>query len=114
MKKVAVLGIIAVLLLVVVTGCSSRDSGTGSLKVTVKNNGTVPVTGAKVVSESQPDGQLKVTGITTDDGIVTFDDSKVGTYRFYVSAAGFIRQEFEAILTAGHTAGIIVYMASDE
>ncbi len=114
MKKIAVLSAGVVLLLFLVMGCGSQDSGTGSLKVTVTNGGTTPVSGAKVVSGSQPDGQLKVTGITNSDGTVIFNDIKTGTYQFYVTAAGFIQQEFEATVTSGHTAETTVYIAPEQ
>jgi hypothetical protein len=108
MKKIAVLGSIIVLLLVLVAGCGS--SGKGSFRVTITNEGAAPLTGAKVVSEYQPDGQLKVTGITAGDGKVTFNDIQAGTYRFYVSVAGFQQQEFEVTVTAGRTAENTVSM----
>lgn len=115
MKTISILGIIAVLISACIAGCNGQDEREkGSIRVTVLAEEALPLVGAKVVSESQPDGQLKVTGITNSDGTVTFNDIQTGAYRFYVSAAGFIQQEFEVTVTSGHTAETIVYMAPDE
>ncbi len=112
MKTITVIGILAVLLLAVITGCNGQDEpDKGSLEVTVLAEGTLPLVGVKVVSETQPEGQLKVTGITTDNGTVIFSDILTGAYKFYVSAAGFLQMEFETSIMAGQTAETTVYMA---
>jgi hypothetical protein len=57
----------------------------GNLRFKVIDSSYQPLGGAKVVSEEQPELQLKVSGITDTDGIVTFNDIKPGEYKFYAS-----------------------------
>ena len=85
-------------------GCSGPSSSTGNLLVRVEGPDGAALAGAKVVSNTQPEGQLKVTGITGEDGTVTFSDIKTGEYEFYVSRFDYVQQEFDANITAGHTA----------
>jgi hypothetical protein len=47
---------------------------TGNLVFKVIDSTGKPLAGAKVVSEEQPDGQLKVTGMTDTNGTVTFNN----------------------------------------
>jgi hypothetical protein len=96
MKRFWALGIIIIVFGVATSGCSvsSTNCSTGNLKVLVISADNIPVAGAKVVSNAQPEGQLKVTGITGDDGIVIYENIKAGSYGFYVSRFAYIQQEF--------------------
>jgi hypothetical protein len=105
------------LLSIVLSGCgnSGRNITTtttaGNLQIRVVDLNSQPVPGAKVVSEEQPAGQLKVTGLTDGSGDVTFNDIKAGTYRFYFSHADFTQAEQAVTVTGGQTATITVSMA---
>jgi hypothetical protein len=83
---------------------SPSNLTTGNLKVLVTDDAGNPLKGAKVVSDSQPEGQLKVTGLTGDDGTVTFNDIKAGNYTFYVSRFDYTNIEFPIVVAAGQTA----------
>lgn len=72
----------------------------GSLEVLITDTEGNPLWGAKVVSEMQPAGQLKVTGITGEDGKVSFSEIKTGAYRFYVSRFDYLNVEFTADVTS--------------
>ncbi|MDD4972647.1 MAG: carboxypeptidase-like regulatory domain-containing protein [Paludibacter sp.] len=89
--------VITVILLGLLAGCT--NSAVGELDVLVKNANNEPLAGAKVVSNTQPDGQLKVTGITNSEGKVIFKDIKPGNYEFYVSYYG--QKGFSVTVKAG-------------
>ncbi|MDD4860284.1 MAG: hypothetical protein PHR56_08830, partial [Dehalococcoidales bacterium] len=85
---------------------------TGSLQIIIENSFIGKfLQGAKVVSERQPDGQLKVTGITNDRGIVTFVDIKVGEYKFFVSCAEYSPLEMVINVIGGQTTSAAFNMA---
>ncbi len=83
----------------------------GSLRVTVIAADDVPLAGAKVVSDAQPAGQLKVTGITGVDGAVTYGGLKPGDYEFYVSRFDYEQKSFGVAVQASGTASITVTLA---
>ena len=85
-------------------GCSGPSSSTGNLLVRVEGPEMAGLAGAKVVSNTQPEGQAKVTGITGDEGTVTFNDLKAGEYEFYVSRFDYMQGEFRTNIEAGRTA----------
>ena len=88
----------------------STKVDTSNLHVLVVSTDYTPLAGVKVVSNTQPEGQLKVTGITGDDGKVTFGDIKTGDYEFYVSRFDYIQQEFSVTLESGYTKEITITM----
>ena len=68
----------------------SPNSGTmsksaGDLQISITDNTDNPLWGTKIVSEEQPEGQIKVTAVTGDSGVVTFNNIATGEYKFYVS-----------------------------
>ena len=87
-------------------GCSGVET-VGSLQVLVLGPDNNPVNGAKVVSDAQPDNQFKVTGITGEDGTVTYNDIKAGYYEFYISSQ-YQQKEFEVNVVAGQTTNITI------
>ncbi len=120
MSKVFVRGVVrllpSVLVLLVAgasfSGCSQQKlSSTGSLRVTVIGADNVPLAGAKVVSGAQPAGQLKVTGITGDDGVVTYSGLKPGDYEFYVSRFDYEQKNFGVAVPTSGTASVTVTLA---
>ena len=78
----------------------------GNLKVLLKDEQSNPLAGAKVVSNNQPEGQMKVTGMTGDDGSVTFNGIRAGRYEFYISLYEFEQKHFEVNVSWGQTATI--------
>ena len=92
---------------------SSTEVDTGNLHVMVVSTDNIPLAGAKVVSNTQPEGQLKLTGITGDDGKVTFSDVLTGDYEFYVSRFNYIPQEFSVSLESGYTKEITITLVHE-
>jgi hypothetical protein len=107
-NKLFTLLVVTIISLGLFVGCTI--SKTGELDVLVQNTGSEPLIGAKVVSNTQPKRQLKVTGITNNEGRVIFKDIKVGDYDFYVSYYG--QKEFTATVKADKITSIIVVMDS--
>jgi hypothetical protein len=83
----------------------------GNLQVKVADSNGKPLDGAKVVSEEQPDGQLKVTGLTDANGLAIFKDIKSGNYRFYVNRYDYAQIEFTVVVTGEQTTYIGVHLA---
>ncbi len=73
--------------------------------------GGSPLPGAKVVSAEQPEGQLKVTGMTRDDGSVLFTGIRAGTYDFYVNRYEYEQKSnIRIAVTAGQTTDFTVML----
>jgi hypothetical protein len=84
----------------ILAGCTSTASPTatatrttipaevGYVQIVVNDAANNPLTGAKVVSQSQPGSQLSVNGITAN-GSVTFGPIAPGSYQFAISQANF-------------------------
>jgi len=106
----ACIGVISVLL----TGVSC-GRGNGNLKISVQDSSYNTLWGAKVVSESQPAGQLKIDGITEQEkGGAMFNNIKAGTYNIQVSAPGFAQISLDVTLSSGKTQSVtvVLYYAS--
>src|SRR5512135_1377258 len=100
MKKILVLAIAALVLGALALGCTG---GIGSLHVQVVGENNTPLPCFKVISNEQPSGQLKVTGMSGSDGSVTYNDIKAGKYNFYVNGAGYEQQTFDVTVARGKT-----------
>jgi hypothetical protein len=87
-------------------GCAAP--GTGNLHVLVISEDNAPLSGSKVVSETQPEGQMKVTGATDSEGSVTFDGIAAGEYEFYVSRFDYENQVFQVTVKGGRTAEVTI------
>ena len=81
-KKIITLFLAVLTISILLTGCAktTTTTGYGTLKVTVYGLDHQPLNGAKVISNSQPGGQLKVTGLTDLNGTVLFQNIKTGEY----------------------------------
>ena len=93
--------------LLVVGSCAP---GNGNLRVSVENTDGSPLVGAKVVSESQPAGQLKIDGITSEEsaGVVVFNNIKPGAYQIQVSRYGYAPETLDVTVQSGKTENIVV------
>jgi hypothetical protein len=98
------------------TGCAKTTSttvpGYGTLKVTVYGLDNQPLNGAKVVSDTEPDGQLKVTGLTDTDGTVLFQNIKAGQYDFYLDRFDYNQIQTSIFVNPSQTTEIPVYMTA--
>ena len=113
-KKIFTLFLAVLTITVLLTGCTKTSSttvtGYGTLKVIVYGQGHQTLNGAKVVSDSQPDGQLKVTGLTDTNGTVLFQNIKAGQYDFYISRFDYNQTQFSAFVNPNQTTEIPVYI----
>ena len=89
---------------------STSILSTGDLQIKVANLDDRPLPGAKVVSEEQPFGQLKVTGLTDTSGKVLFSDIISGDYMFNISLADYAPVEMTVIVQGGQINTIPVTM----
>jgi hypothetical protein len=70
------------------------------LHITVTSQNGTPLSGAKVVSQEQPEGQLKITGLTDSQGMVTFNGIKPGVYTIDISRFDYDPIEITREITA--------------
>jgi uncharacterized membrane protein len=91
----------------VALGCAGN---TGNLRVQVVGDNNTPLAGFKVVSNEQPAGQLKVTGLTDSDGTFAYEGIKAGAYNFYVNGAGYEQKIFDVTVPRGKTANVTITM----
>jgi hypothetical protein len=70
------------------------------LHITVTSQNRTPLSGAKVVSQEQPEGQLKITGLTDSQGRVTFNRIKPGVYAINISRFDYDPIEVTREITA--------------
>ena len=84
----------------------------GKIQIKVTDSSGLPLQGAKVVSETQPGGQLKLTGLSDQDGLVTFMDVKPGNYQFYVNRYDYLQTELAVSVTGGMTNPATVTLAA--
>ena len=111
-KKWLLIFLIVFLVVLSMPGCSAKTTTSittlGNLQFQVKDTSQNALSGAKVVSNSQPDGQLKVTGGTDVNGIVTFNNIAAGEYQFYISRFDYFPTEVALTVIAGQTQTIII------
>jgi hypothetical protein len=108
--KRLVLGSVCVLFVAILFAASSCG-GNGNIQISVQDSAHNQIWGAKVVSESQPSGQLKIDGITSEEaGGVLFNDIKAGTYRIQVSRYGFAPETLDADVARGKTESVTVVL----
>lgn len=113
----ALMAAIQMLFAALSVGCAAVDQASvstnttpgGGLQVHVKDPEGNPLPGAKVVSDTQPSGQLKTTGLTDGNGTVTFRGISLGDYEFYVSCAGYFQSTL-ALTVTGQDTSVTVTM----
>jgi hypothetical protein len=89
-----------------------NTSDTGNLRILVMDKSNIALGGAKVVSQSQPDGQLKITGDTASDGTVDFANIKAGKYTMVVSRYNFESIQFDVTITGGMTTNLTINLVA--
>ena len=111
-KKILILFLIAIISGIFLTGCSKTTTVTvnTNLRVIVFGDAHQPLQGAKVVSNSQPNGQLKLTGLTDSDGIVWFQNIKPGDYGFYINRFDYNQTQILLTVNSGQTTEIPVFL----
>jgi hypothetical protein len=96
---------VTLLALGLVPGCA----GPSGLEVSVSDSAGNPLWGAKVISMTQPAGQLKLTALTTQESnTVAFRDIAPGTYTVQVSRFDYAPKEVVAVVRAGRISRITV------
>ena len=105
-KIVIAVAMVAAVIFALMAGCGGKN---GNLFVSVTDTGGSSPWGARVVSESQPGGQLKIDGITSEEaGGVVFNGIKAGTYQLQVSRYGYAPETLEVRVKAGATENVVV------
>ncbi len=97
----ACLALVIILLAGLSGGCSSPK--TGNLEVILVDSAGNPLAGGKVVSNTQPEGQLKVTGGTNAEGKVIYNNIAAGEYEFYISRFDYLQKDFSVRVIGGKT-----------
>ena len=111
-KKIFILFLAILTISILFTGCAktTATTGNGTLKVTVYGLYHQPLNGAKVISNSQPGGQLKVTGLTDQNGMVLFQNIEAGQYDFYISRFDYNQTQMDTTVRPGQTTEVPVYL----
>ncbi len=107
--KILIVMAIMVVQIGILVGCNTNK--VGELEVFIRNTNNEPLAGAKVISNTQPDGQLKVTGLTNSEGRVFFTGIKTGNYEFYVSRFDYVQKEFDITVKAGRITSITIVLS---
>ena len=113
-KFIVLFTIILSIAIVFVISCTSQTTtpvaGTGGIQVQVTDTENNPLGGGKVVSDTQPDGQLKLEGLTDNNGNVVFQNIKSGEYEFYVSRFNYTETYVNISVNPGQTTTTKVQM----
>jgi Carboxypeptidase regulatory-like domain len=80
----------------------------GDLKVTVKDSSGAVVSGASVLSTSQPSGQSTLSGTSANDGTIAFSKLLLGSYTVQASKSGYVTRSAQGSVVAGKTAEISI------
>jgi hypothetical protein len=111
--KKAVIFVVVLSVLMVFTlmaGCSQPAPApvtTGNLQITVTDTDNNPLSGTKVVSQIQPEGQAKLDGlITASSNTVTFSKIKIGQYQISVSQFNYQGVIINTNVVLGQTTSI--------
>ena len=105
-------GVVIFLLLMMTQGClvSSTTSTTnvGTIRFLVTDSDGKFMQGAKVVSDLQPEGQPKLTGLTEADGTVVFQNIRPGDYDFYINRFDYNQTQIAFTAINGRIADVPV------
>lgn len=113
-KIVFLLALTLILIMGLMAGCNNTpELQTGNLEVLLQDSNGNPLWGGKVISDTQPEGQLKVTGITNNDGRVIYNDILAGEYEFYISRFDYLQKNFRVNIIAGKTTNLTFKLEYD-
>jgi hypothetical protein len=111
-NNIKVILMIMLLLAGLLISCNT-NSKTGNLEVLIQDASGNPLWGGKVVSNTQPEGQLKVTGLTNNDGKVIFNNIVAGEYDFYISRFDYLQKDFSVKVVGGKTTKLTFTLEHD-
>jgi hypothetical protein len=83
----------------------------GDILISVQDLDGNPISGASVISTSQPDGQSALSGTTDITGYVAFENVKAGSYTIRVNKTGYDTWNQQIIVTDGQTTTDVVAIA---
>ncbi len=87
--------------------CASKTktpcTSTGRIHVRVTDTGNNPLRDGTVVLDMQPGGQLKLEGLTNNNGDVVFQNVKSEDYEFYISRFNYTETYITIIVKPGQT-----------
>jgi len=102
------------LVTVLAVGCAPHSPTpvtlTGEIHFQVHDSDIKPLQGAKVVSNEQPEGQLKLSGLTNANGVVIFENIKPGKYEFYISRFDYNQIEISISVVVGQITNLPVVL----
>ena len=87
--------VILLALVLALLAASCRDTGTTlpdtvDYRIFIENDAGEPLAGAKIVSQGQPGGQMKITGLTDIGGHAMFPSIKTGEYLLEISRFDYV------------------------
>jgi hypothetical protein len=82
----------------------------GSLLIYAKEIGGSTISEANVSSTSQPAGISALSGLTDQDGLVSFDDILMGSYTIKVEKGGYEIKTENVFVEAGQTTNATIYL----
>ena len=94
-------GAVTILILIMASGCLTppdTPAPNGAIQFKITDSEGKPLQGVKAISEIQPDGQSKLTGLTDTQGSVLFQNIKPGDNNFYINR--FDYNQVQIALTA--------------
>ncbi len=109
-KRISLILAIAVAMpfVFVVNVCSGSKCSLGVVVTVTSGN---PLSGAVVMSVSQPEGQIKLTGVTNQgSNKVFFGDIKPGSYQIQVTRIDYDPGYITALVTSGQTSTVKVVL----
>ena len=84
---------------------------TGNISLYVKETGGNPISGASVISTSQPSGISSLSGTTDEKGHVAFDNVLAGSYTIQVSKPDYDTKTMQINVTAAETTTETIYVS---
>lgn len=84
-----------------------------SLIFIIQDDNGNPISGAKLSSTSEPNGQHSLSGSTSSDGSVKFNDIKSGSYTFRASKSEYVTETRIVSVKAGETTKITITLEKE-
>ena len=81
---------------------SNTTTGMITFQVQVTDSANNSLSGAKVVSENQPSGQIKISGLTDAQGLATFASIMPGEYTLYVTRFDYNQVQIAITITSSN------------
>lgn len=87
-----------------------QEETEGSISIYVKDEKDKPVSNVRIKTLNTPSGQLSLSGLTTTDGSIIFDNIKAGDYEFEISKNNYHTERRSTSLNTGKTSEISIVL----